>query len=241
MEREKAAYKQICEQITEEYGSLLSGEMLPGDRMLAEKYAVTRSVIQHAMSELAHQGFVRRVRGKGTFISINKQDVLNISGAADQRNKGVSALFRSYGIKISNELLVGGTVTGSKFLEDKLGLDEGEPVFALHRVRYSNGEPLSIDYSYLPKRYFQDIDGTDFRTVSLYEYMDAKGHLPEKFDRLIRIMRLAPKEARYLELPVDDPCFYFEMTGVDAGRNIVEYTESYIRCDKTEFKFSSRI
>lgn len=238
---EKGSYKRISEQIAGEYGSWLAGEVLPGERVLAEKYSTTRSVIQHAMKELERQGFVRRVRGKGTFINQTKKDFMNISGATEQRNKGISALFRSYGIKVSNTVLVSGTITGNRFLESRLKLQEGEPVFAIHRVRYGNEEPVAIEYTYIPKTLFPDIDSIDFNMVSLYEYMDARGHLPEKFDRIIRVMRLAPKEARYLELPVDAPAFYFELTGVDAERRIVGYTESFFRCDKTEFKFSSSV
>lgn len=241
MARGKGSYKRISEQIAEEFGSWLAGEMLPGERVLAEKYSTTRPVIQHAMKELERQGFVRRVKGKGTFINKTKKDFMNISGAVELRNKGISELLRSYGIKASSTVLVRGTITGNKFLESKLKLQSGEPVFALHRVRYGGEEPVAIEYTYIPKNLFPDIENVDFDMVSLYEYMDARGHLPEKFDRIIRVMRLAPKEARYLELPVDAPSFYFELTGVDSERRIVGYTESFFRCDKTEFKFSSRI
>ena len=241
MVREKVSYKQISERIADEYGSWLDGEALPGERALAEKYSTTRPVIQHAMKELERQGFVRRVKGKGTFINKTKKDFINISGAIEQRNKGISELLRFYGVKSNSTVLVCGTITGNKYLESKLKLQEGEPVFALHRVRYGNEEPVAIEYTYIPKNLFPDIESIDFNLVSLYEYMDSRGHLPEKFDRILRVMRLAPKEARYLELPVDAPAFYFELTGVDSERRIVGYTESFFRCDKNELKFSSGV
>ena len=71
--------------------------------------------------------------------------------------------------------------------------------------------------------------------------MEARGHLPEKYDKKIRVIKLLPKEARYLELPVDAPAFSFELIGVNAERRPVEYTESYVRCDRTEFSFTTRI
>ena len=71
--------------------------------------------------------------------------------------------------------------------------------------------------------------------------MEAKGYLPDKYDKRISVMKLFPKEARYLELPVDAPAFYFELIGVDKQRYPVEYTESYVRCDKAEFSFTTRI
>ena len=225
----------------EDYGSCLDGEALPGERDLAEKYSVKRSTIQYAMRKLAEQGLVYRVRGKGTFIRKENRSLMNISDAALQGTKGISALVRSYGIKIKNVVLVCGTIRGNKFLESKLQLQDDEPVFALHRVRYGNDEPLAIEYTYVPMKLFPDIETKDFSMVSLYDYMETKGHLPDKYDKRLRVVRLLPKEARYLELPVDHPAFSFELIGVDADRCPVEYTESYVRCDKAEFRFTTRI
>lgn len=234
-------YRQISERILKDYGDLLIGEALPGERELAEKYSVKRSSIQYALKKLAEQGLVYRVRGRGTYMRKSEMPVMDIGHASLQGSKGISALVRSYGIQVKNILLVSGTITDNRFIESKLGLNEGEPIFALHRVRYCNDEPFAIEYTYVPKKLFPDIDDMDFRGASLYEYMEAKGHLPDKYDKRIRVIKLSPKEARYLELPVEGPAFSFELIGVDAERCPVEYTESYVRCDRTEFSFSSRI
>lgn len=234
-------YRKISERILEDYGGLLIGEALPGERELAEKYSVKRSTIQYALKKLAEQGAVYRVRGRGTYMRKSGVPVMNIGNAALEGSRGISALVRSYGVKVKNELLVSGTIIGNRFIESKLSLSEDEPVFAVHRVRYCNDEPFAIEYTYIPKRMFPDIGSVDFRTVSLYEYMETRGHLPERYDKRIRVIKLLPKEARYLELPVEGPAFSFELIGVDSERIPVEYTESYVRCDRTEFSFNSRI
>ena len=226
MAKETSIYKQIRERIIDEYGHYLDGEQLPGERELAEKYFVKRSTIQYALRKLADEGLVYRIRG---------------SDDAVKDKKGISGLVHSYGIKVNNVVLVSGTITGNRFLEEKLDLQEGEPVFALHRVSYGNEEPLAIEYTYVPKKIFPDIESFDFRMVSLHEYMDARGYLPEKYDKRLRVVRLFPKEARYLELPVDHPAFSFELIGVDSERHPVEYTESYVRCDRAEFSFTTRL
>lgn len=241
MAKEMSLYKQTRERIIDDYSHYLDGEQLPGERELAEKYSVKRSTVQYALRKLADEGMVYRIRGKGTFFRRKHKRVMSISDAAVKENKGIAGLIRSYGIMVKNVVLVSGTITGNRFLEDKLDLPEGEPVFVLHRVSYGNEEPLAIEYTYVPKRLFPDIDKIDFRMVSLYDYMEARGHLAEKYDKRLRLVRLFPKEARYLELPVEAPAFSFELIGVDAERTPVEYTESYVRCDRTEFRFITRI
>ena len=98
---------------------------------------------------------VYRIKGKGTYIRRNNKSVMNIGDAAVQGTRGIAALVRSYGILVRSVVLVSGTITGNKFLESKLELQEGEPVFALHRVRYGNNEPLAIEYTYVPKNCFR--------------------------------------------------------------------------------------
>lgn len=241
MSGEKSLYRQIRDRIIEEYGGYLEGEALPGERELAEKYSVKRSTVQYALRKLADEGLVYRVRGKGTYIRRDSSRVINIGDVVMQDTRGIAALVRSYGIQVKTVVLACGTMTGNRFLEDKLELQKDEPVFALHRVRYSNDEPLAIEYTYVPGKLFTDIGTVDFRTASLYGYMESRGHLPEKFDKKLRVVKLFPKEARYLELPVDAPAFSFEFIGVDAERRPVEYTESYVRCDRTEFSFTTRL
>ncbi len=236
-----AAYKRISDRIIDDFSGLLIGEALPGERELAEKYSVKRSTVQYALNKLAEQGVVYRIRGKGTFFGKRSVPVMDIGNASAQGSKGISALMRSYGIRARTVLLVSGTVTGNRFIESKLDLDEGEPVFALHRVRFCNDEPFAIEYTYVPQKLFPEIGSVDFKTVSLYEYMEDRGHLPERYDKRLRLIKLLPKEARYLEMPVEGPAFCFELIGVDSKRRTVEYTESYVRCDKTRFSFSSRI
>jgi GntR family transcriptional regulator len=236
----KSKYVEIRERILEDYGSWLEGEAIPGERDLARKYGVTRSAVQYALKSLVQGGRIYRIPGKGTFVRQKQENPVDLGGQALQGNKGISALIKSYGIKISNQLLVSGLLTGSRFLEEKLQLSPGEPVFALHRVRYGNDEPLVVEYTYVPKALFPDIDEMDFSMVSLYDYMDAYGHIPRRFDQRLRLVRLSPKEARYLELPVDAPAYYSDIIGIDDARRVVEYTESYARCDKTEFRFTAR-
>ncbi len=241
MMKRRSTYQTIRKRVLSDYGDWLDGEAIPGERELARKYGVTRSAVQYALREMEERGEVYRIRGKGTFIRKQHESTMDIGGGALQGNKGISALVKSYGIKISNEVLVYGTITGNRYLADKLGISTEDPIFALHRVRYGNDEPLAVEYTYVPKILFPDIEEMDFSMVSLYDYMDSYGRLPQKFDQRLQLTRLSPKEARYLELPVDEPAYYFELVGADASQTIVEYTESYTRCDKTEFRFTARV
>ena len=148
---------------------------------MAEIYGVNRMTVKRAINKLVEQGYLHRELGVGTFVEKGDNKKIDIDYQSETGNSGISAIFRERGIKISNRILGIGDITGSKFINYKLGQAEEEIIWGLHRVRFGDGIPFAIEYTYVPKKYFGDIDNFDFSKVSLYDYMEAKGHLPMHF------------------------------------------------------------
>ncbi len=66
-----------------ERGSIASGEKLPTQQELCEKYEVSRSCVHNALNLLAERGLIRRVPGKGIYVSPEP------AGSGEIRNVGV--------------------------------------------------------------------------------------------------------------------------------------------------------
>lgn len=222
-----------------ERGEYLPGEKLAGERELAKQYEVTRRTVQYALDELAKKGYLERRQGSGTFVRKNIVNKMDLNYLSERGNAGITAIVKNHGAKISNKILTRGIVSG-KFFSCRLDLPEGAPVYALHRIRYGNDEPIAVEYTYVPAQLFPDIDDIDFEKVSLYDYMDSETHMPKKFIQKLQIIEATEKERNYLELNKKDPVYYFEFIGYDEAGAIVEYTESYTRCDKFEYKFDAK-
>lgn len=229
--------KQIIKEM--ETGQFLPGEKLTGERQLAKQYGVTRRTVQYALESLAKDGYLQRKQGSGTYVRKNIVEKMDLNYLSERGNAGITAIVKNHGAKISNKILTKGIVTGN-FFSCRLGLPEGAPVYALHRIRYGNDEPIAVEYTYVPAHLFSDIDEIDFEKVSLYDYMDSETHMPKKFVQKLRIIEATEKERNYLGLEKKAPVYYFEFIGCDEGGTIVEYTESYNRCDKFEYKFDAR-
>lgn len=60
---------QLALQTQIEEGVLLLGEKLPSDKALANAYGVSIGTVVKSISNLAAQGMVKRVQGKGTFVA----------------------------------------------------------------------------------------------------------------------------------------------------------------------------
>ncbi len=222
-----------------EAGEFLAGERLPSERKLAEIYGVNRMTVKNAINALADKGYLYRIHGKGTFVQKKDISKLDLGFFSESGNTGITAIVNSQGIRILNKVLEKGVLGGERFFSGKLSLHPEEDIFALHRIRYGNSEPIGVEYTYVPLKYFPDIDSMDFGNVSLYDYMQSRHHMPVVFNQKFQVIEVSEREGRHLKLQPGQPVYYFEFIGADAEGAIVEYTESYIRTDKAQFRFTA--
>ncbi|MBW8351849.1 GntR family transcriptional regulator [Bacillus sp. IITD106] len=66
-------YQQIKEYIKEQIlsGELRLGDLVPSEKELMEKFHVSQITTKNALNGLAEEGIVKRIRGKGTFVTEN--------------------------------------------------------------------------------------------------------------------------------------------------------------------------
>ena len=152
-------------------------------------------------------------------------------------NTGITAMLTKSGMKTSNKVLGLGEVTGSKYLNYKLALGGEDNVFGVHRVRLADGQPFAIEYTYVPQKYFDDIEKFDFSKVSLYDYMDTKKHMPVHFIQNLVICQANEKVSELLGIERGTAVFKIEYQGADEDYNVVEYTKSYMNPAFAEFRF----
>ena len=133
-----------------------------------------------------------------------------------------------------------GCVSGSKYINYQLGIEEDESVWGIHRLRLGDGQPFAIEYTYVPLNYFEDISKFDFAKVSLYDYMGAKEHLPVHFTQKLIVCRAGDNVSEWLKVKRGSAIFLIEYQGADAEYNIVEYTKSYLNPVFAGFRYNAK-
>lgn len=216
----------------------LPGEAIPSERKMAETYGVNRMTVKRAVEKLVEEGYLIRRPGSGTFVAKRDNKKIDFDYALEADNVGISAMLREIGVNLTNKVLGAGSVEGNSFLNYQLGLKKSEPVWGLHRVRLGDGEPFSIECTYVPEKLFEDIAHFDFAKVSLYDYMDAKGHLPVHFTQKLIVCNADEKIAELLKMKKGTAIFLIEYQGADEDYRIVEYTKSYMNPSFAEFRYN---
>lgn len=220
---------------THEY---LPGEMIPSERELANLYHVSRPTIRLALDELVNQRYLVRMQGKGTFVRKPDHNKVAMGLLNEAQNASFTTMVRQFGIEISNKLLGTGLISHKKYFSQKMNLNLDDQVYGIHRIRLGNHEPLALEFTYIPFDLFSDAENYNFERISLYDYMESKGHLPVTFHESMTMITAGDKLRNHLQLQKDENIVtYIEIIGYDRHGRLVEYTESYSRPDKLEVRF----
>jgi len=101
--------------------------------------------VRQALAVLADSGVVRRVPGRGgTFVSQDKIE------RDTSRVVGVPALLRSQGVVAGTRVISAGPSGAEEPAARALGIQRGDLVIDLVRIRLADGSPMSVEHAMLP-------------------------------------------------------------------------------------------
>ncbi len=215
-------------------GSMIAGAPVPGERDLAHRYGTSRTTIRQALAELVIEGRLRRVQGKGTFVAQPKvAQLLELAGYTEEmRTHGLSPKTRTLDISYQ---------PAGQELALLLGIRPGGRVLRIRRLRLADGEPMSIDASYLAARRFPGLRRKLNRDGSLYETLAAGyGVRLAEAEETIETVLASPADARLLGVDAGLPLLLLSRRAFDAAGVAVEWSQSWYRGDRYKFVTRTR-
>jgi GntR family transcriptional regulator len=234
MKTKQPIYIQIKQDIIDKIknGVYRIGQCLPSERDLCIMHNVSRMTVRQAVNELFNEGFVYRIRGKGTFVSARKieQDLAKLTSFSyDMKLRGLKPGSRN--INIYEE-------SASIQIAERLQITPGSKVIVLERLRTANNEPIMIQWSYLIKELFSDITQYNFKTQSLYELMQKhkRIHIVRAIQSLETVY-ITGRNAKLLEVDDNSMGLFMKRRTYSSDNCPVEYVESIYRGDKYIFYF----
>ncbi len=161
-------YLQIANKIQAaiEEKSIAPGTLLPPAQVLSEQFGVSKMTLRQAYSVLERKGYLEARRGIGTYA---------LDGRIEKKIAGMlsfSEEVSARGGMPSSKVLNIRTVTPTHGAQAFLGLQGGETVYELKRLRLSNGRPLAIEIVQVPEKLFPGFDQLDWKKESLYRVME---------------------------------------------------------------------
>lgn len=212
-----------------EAGSLTPGTRAPSERELSEQYGVSRMTARQALNELETEGLLSREQGKGSFITSSRieEDAQVLMGFSED--------MRSRGFLPTSEVLRRELRAAPAKVARQLGIEEGQSVIFLERLRFADALPMSLEQTWLPAARFSGLLEHDL-SGSVYELLRRlyQTELLEATQNMTAASA-SPEEALLLGIGAGDPLILVQRCSRGVGGIPLEFVMASFRADRYSF------
>ena len=215
---------------------LKEGDFIPTEMELSNMFHISRPTVRQGLNTLVSKGYLKRQKGKGTFVTkpkiIQENTRFIESYNREMHKKGLISETKvlEISIKVCPDILL-----------EKLGVDEGEKIIKLKRLRYAYGEeeqdnkPILLTTVYIPFKKFPNLMLYDFEKRSLYEVLEENNIFIKKAVREIEAKLSNKETSKLLEISEGSPIHYISSFGYGEDESVIEYSESIYPGERNKF------
>lgn len=208
----------------------LPGQKLPTENEFCEIYNVSKITVRKAFELLTENELVERLRGKGTFVKLNKEKV------ALGNSQGFSEIISKSGHSTKKQILLTQLLKPDERIVKKLDITTNDRVTNINRLIWEDDVPIGLDYFYASDSKYPNLLDNFSNDGSLYELLKEKYHVSPHHSTIeINGIVATPELAEILQCYTGDPLFITNKTSYTADGEIIHYSSSTIRCDRVKY------
>jgi GntR family transcriptional regulator len=214
-------------------GDWISGMLLPTEEELCEIYKVSRTTVRTALNEIARNGLVERIQGKGTIVSTSQRRGEKL------RRLGFSDLCRSQNLPVRSVLISQKMIESNEELHSCLGLagKSPSPMWRFERLRYITDEPAVITTTVVRKEIGDKMLDYDLSNLSFYKiYEDITGRSVVTNDGVIKAVSVNSSDAELLGVEEGSAHLWFRGIAYLEGNVPIEVNYSIFHGEKFSFQ-----
>lgn len=216
-------------------GTLRPGSRLGTEREMAQAFSVSRSTLRSALLPLSQAGVLERRTGRngGTFVraDVVERNAAELAGLPARLHSGGHTSFTRV---LGTDRRPAGPVE-AQALEIKSGTD----IFAIRRLRYADGVPLSVDLACFAAEQVDDLLEQPLGG-SLYDLLRVRyGLTPATTTETIEVVSASPREAQWLDIGHRKPLLAITRVTRDGGDQPFEYAYDLFRADRVRLTATS--
>ncbi|GIM30599.1 trehalose operon repressor [Clostridium polyendosporum] len=221
-------YNEITSKI--ENGKFEPNTKLSSENEMMQEYDVSRDTIRKALNLLEQNGYIQKIKGKGSFVlDINKFD-FPVSGLTSFKE-----LSEKIGKKSNTVLQELELIEPDKFLMEQLNVSQDDNVWKVIRVREIGNNKIILDKDFFNQK-FVPLLNKEICEDSIYEYLENTLGLNISFAKKeITVQKATEEDKRYLDMEHYDMIVVVKNYIYLDDTNLFQYTESRHRPDKFRF------
>lgn len=217
-----------------ESGEYPIGSQIPTENELAQLLGVSRPTVRQALDNLAHNGYLSRVKGKGTFVTQPKvvhESTRFLISYREESQKN-NRILRTKVLELQVE-------PAQEHIAEALKLPVGAKVTRLTRLRYlehyNNEAPVVYTTLYVPYKLFPDMCEIDFTDASFYEVLTSRNLAVKHAFRKLEVVPSPTEVTAGLGISPFEPVIFITSKGHTESMIPVEYAESYYPAGSSSF------
>lgn len=222
-------HTRVKQELKAQIADLPPGTALKPERVLSEEFAASRTTVRNALLELAVEGRIVRLQGRGTFVAPPKVTLpLRLASyTRDMRDRGTTP---------GSRLLDRRREPADAEVAERLGLRPGTPTLRFERLRLADGTPMAVEVVHLEAGRFAALERLMADDVSLYALLREHWEIsPALAEETIETVMASPPTSGWLETEVGTPMLLLtRATSADDGRPF-EFVRSIYRGDRYRF------
>ncbi|MGI8387523.1 trehalose operon repressor [Robertmurraya sp. P23] len=221
-------HNDIVQQI--EAGQIAPNTLLPSEHELKDRYNTSRETIRKALNLLSQNGYIQKVRGKGSIVIKSTKVDFPVSGLVSF--KELADKMGQKPVTIVHELSL---MKPDPFIMKQLNLSSKDHVWQVFRVREMGGEKVILDKDYLNKKFVPALT-REICEHSIYDYLENDLQLSISFAKKEIIVEEPTEEDRQLlDLEGHHNIVIIKNYVYLDDASLFQYTESRHRPDKFRF------
>lgn len=211
-------------------GTFQDGSSLPTEKWFSEEFGISRVTVRKAFDVLIEEGVIIRDKGKSPMVPVKRYD-------------------RSFNklTGFSEQLIEDGHIPSAKILEFKvisasnkeaklMRINEGDEITYIKRIRYSDGQAITIQNIYLNRKYSFFLTENDLLYKSLYTIMEKRGVEFNYAEQLVKAELPSTEEKQLLNLDNKTPVLKTDRRTYHKNGEIIEYVSTCCNSNKYNIK-----
>jgi len=209
-------------------GILEHGTQLLTETSVCNIFEISAIVVKKAYDDLVKKGLVKRIRGKGTFVTTLKPQVIDLS-------EGLISITRY--LMNTKRSVISFEKTNHHALNDIVDLAENENIYIVKTITLFNERPFMYQLIVLPEKYFPNLQKEDIRHMQMIDLVFKKYQLDsKKLIQSYRPINLNADISLLLNIQKNSPGHYIRSYIEDSNHHKLINFSIYVSAELFEFE-----
>jgi|PlaIllAssembly_1097288.scaffolds.fasta_scaffold62466_3 GntR family transcriptional regulator len=205
-------------------------DRIPSEKVLCDYNKISPMTVRQAINALCDEGFLYKVRGKGTFVAKRQleRDLSELSSLTE--------MLKDEGYSVKRKVLDLATIPATKNIADKIGIKKGDDVLKIKRLMLLEKDPFYYETGYLALGLCQNVSREQFSQHSIYTIIENICGLNIDYAHLnMEIHPCKDEHCAILKVKEGTPLLYLDQIIYLVGGRPVHFVEAVTKGEKYRY------